>query len=69
VVLPKPTRKAIPYLGQFANNMGSIIVVQVVGGVMPMPKSIQFTCITPLQISHKTFGLHNISFGIWKVIA
>jgi hypothetical protein len=23
-----------------------------------MPISIQFTCITPLQVSHKTFGLY-----------
>jgi hypothetical protein len=54
--------------GVSANNMGSIILVWVVKGVMPMPRSIQFTCIH-IQVSHKTIGLHNISFGIWKGIA
>jgi len=49
--------------------MGSIILVWAIGGVMLIPKSIQFTYNTPLWISHKTFGLHNISFGIWKGIA
>jgi hypothetical protein len=48
--------------------MGSIILVQVVEGVMPMPKNTQFTCNTPLQVSHKTFELHNKKFGIWKGI-
>jgi hypothetical protein len=49
--------------------MNSIILVWAIGGVLFMPINIQFTCTTPLSISHKTFGLHNISFGIWKGIA
>jgi hypothetical protein len=49
--------------------MGSIILVWVVEGILLMPKTTQFTCITPLKVSHKTFRLHNISFGIYKGIA
>jgi len=49
--------------------MGSIILVQTIGGVLFMPITTQFTCTTPLKVSHKTFVLHNISFGIWKGIA
>ncbi len=56
--------KQYPFLGQFANTMGSIILVQAIKGVLFMPKTIQFTCTTLLRISHKTFGLHYISFGI-----
>jgi hypothetical protein len=67
-VLPKPTRKIIPYLEYSANTMGSIILVWVVEGVLLMPRNIQFTCTTLLRVSHKTFGLHNTSFGIWKGI-
>ncbi len=48
--------------------MCSIILVQIVGGVLFMPKSIQFTCITPFWVSHKTFWLCNKYFGIWKGI-
>jgi hypothetical protein len=49
--------------------MGSIILVLVIGRVFLMPITIQFICITPLRVSHKTFGFHNISFGILKGIA
>jgi hypothetical protein len=49
--------------------MGLIILVQAIKGVLFMPKSTQFTCTTPLKVSHKTFGFHNIIFGIWKGIA
>jgi hypothetical protein len=30
-----------------------------------MPITTQFTWDTPFRVSHKTFGLHNIYFGIW----
>jgi hypothetical protein len=49
--------------------MGSIILVQAIGGVVLMPITTQFTCTTPLKVSHKTFGFHNIFFGIYKGIA
>jgi hypothetical protein len=49
--------------------MGSIILVQAIKGVLFMLKIIQFTCFTPLQVSHKNFGLHSIFFGIGKDIA
>jgi hypothetical protein len=48
--------------------MGSIILLWAIGGVLFMPIIIQFTCTTHLGVSHKTFGLHNICFGIWKVL-
>jgi hypothetical protein len=44
--------------------MGSIILVRVIGGVLLMPRTTQFTCNTSLRVSHETFGLHNIYFGI-----
>jgi hypothetical protein len=47
--------------------MGLIILVQVIEGVLLMLKTIQFTC-TPFKVSHKSFELHNISFGILKGI-
>jgi hypothetical protein len=46
--------------------MGSIILVQTIERVLLMPKTTQFTCTTPFRVSHKTFGFHNIYFGIWK---
>jgi hypothetical protein len=49
--------------------MGSIILVWAIEGVLFMAIIIQFTCTTLLKVSHKTFGLNNISFGIWKGIA
>jgi len=49
--------------------MGLIILVWAIGGILFIPKIIQFTCTTPLKVSHKTFGFHDISFGIWKGIA
>jgi hypothetical protein len=30
---------------------------------------IKFVMNTPLKVSHKTFRLHNIYFGIWRGIA
>jgi hypothetical protein len=44
--------------------MGSIILVQTIKGVLLMPITTQFTCNNPLKVSHKTFGFHNIYFGI-----
>jgi hypothetical protein len=49
--------------------MGSNILVQAIEGILFMPRTTQFTCIIPFRVSHKTFELHNISFGIWKGIA
>jgi len=40
--------------------MGSIILVQAIEGVLLMPIITQFTCNTPLKISHKSFGFLNI---------
>jgi hypothetical protein len=46
--------------------MGSIILVWAIGGKLLMPITTQFTCTTLFRVSDKTFGVHNISFGIWK---
>jgi hypothetical protein len=68
IAIPQPRRKTIPSLGYFANTMGLIIFVQAIEGVLPMPTITQFTCSTPLKISHKSFGFHNMSFGTWTNI-
>jgi hypothetical protein len=49
--------------------MGSIILVWAIERVFFMAITTQFTCTTLLKVFHKTFGLSNISFGIWKGIA
>ncbi len=33
-----------------------------------MPNTIQYTYNTPLKVSHKYIGLHNISFDTWRVL-
>jgi len=69
IAISQPKRKTIPSLGYCPNTMGSIILVQAIERVLLMPIIIQFTCNTPPKISHKSFGLHNISFGTWTYIA
>jgi hypothetical protein len=64
----KPIRKVIPFLGESTNTMELIILVRVIRGVLFMPITTQFTCNTPLQVSHKTFGLHNISLEFGRVL-
>jgi hypothetical protein len=69
IAIPQPRRKTIPSLRYSTNTMGSIILVQAIEGVLLMPIITQFTCNTPLKISHKSFGFLNISFRTWMDIA
>jgi hypothetical protein len=69
IAIPQPRRKTIPSLEYSTNTMGSIILVQDIEKILLIPIIIQFTCNTPFNISHKSFGFHNISFGTWTNIA
>ncbi len=44
-------------------------MVYAFGGVLFMPKTTQYTHITPHMVSQKYIGLHNISFKMWRSIA